>query len=213
MTLVEILIVMAIFAALVGILIWNFNRYRQNDHLRQAAEGLAADIKSAQTYSLSGKTIQVPGEPNEAVPIGGYGVHFDLNFMGNASYLIFADRERYNGGTCEAIRDFRYTYGYCAHLCTMDNNNDDYALPPQVITLPDDIIISNIVIDSISQNIVDITFFPPQSRVRLGKGLPCGAAPEVVVDNVEITLHQTVTGLEKIVKVIGASGQISVISP
>lgn len=214
MTLIELLIVFVIFGLLVGILIWNFDRYKQNDNLRSAAENLAQDIRTAQTNAFSGKTVQVGTDESESVPIGGYGVHFDIPGMGDNKYLIFADRERYTAMGCETIRDFRYNYGYCSDDCTEDTDNSDYALPPPVISLPKDIVISKIEfagIPDVQQQIVDITFFPPQSRVRLGREVPCGIT-EVIVDNVEITLTHNVTGLEKIVKVIGASGQISVIS-
>jgi prepilin-type N-terminal cleavage/methylation domain-containing protein len=83
-TLIEILISFGIFAILMGIVLTGFMDTRKLEKLKQSAAELVSTLQKAQNYALTGYV------SDGVVPIGGYGVHFDLN-PNNTNYFIYAD--------------------------------------------------------------------------------------------------------------------------
>ncbi|KKW36713.1 MAG: hypothetical protein UY81_C0016G0008 [Candidatus Giovannonibacteria bacterium GW2011_GWA2_53_7] len=213
-TLVELMISIAIFGFITGIMVWNFSNVRQADTLRKSAERLAADLQLVQNMAMTGRTIE------NGVPIGGYGVHFNRT-TNNTIYYLFADRESFDNltQTCPGsppIRNERYDFQIIAPAgcpgshCTCDGTNDDLEVPDSPVALPEAVVIDSITVSSAAQSIVDIAFQPPKPIPYVGFG-------EITQDSqigrtVQIILKHTNTNKCRRVTVVGASGQISVAS-
>ncbi|USN53725.1 MAG: type II secretion system protein [Candidatus Nomurabacteria bacterium] len=208
---IELVVSIAIFGILAGILGWNFSRFRENDDLRLAAEQLMTDLRTAQNTAMTGQVIDDPGPGDPAVPIGGYGIHFNLN-IGNNEYWMFADRESYSGTTCVPVRNERFDQLVAdpPSTCMTDGVNDDLDAAPNPVQLPGDVIIEALRVDG-TQSITDVAFLPPKPLPYVAYGDLTNAA--VAGKTIEIDLRHTVTNQLRRVTVVGASGQISVSTP
>ena len=90
-TLIEILVVIAVLATLTGILIRNFSGSQQN--LGKTADQIIADIRSAQSYSLSSRRYDNTFRC-------GYGIHWrDQN-----TYYLYAGRDTTTGNCTPGYR-------------------------------------------------------------------------------------------------------------
>lgn len=78
-TLVELLISIAIFVSLTGVLLANFRQGDYSEELRLSAELLAVNLREAQTRSISGI---------DAASVNGYGVYLD---NGDTSFKNYKD--------------------------------------------------------------------------------------------------------------------------
>lgn len=82
-TLVEMMVVIAIFVVIYAATIANFRKGDNRSELLLATENLAGDIKKIQTQTLAGSA------QAEIDPIGGFGVYFNLT--NDSQYVLFRD--------------------------------------------------------------------------------------------------------------------------
>jgi prepilin-type N-terminal cleavage/methylation domain-containing protein len=208
-TLIELIISIAIFSILTGIMTWNFDRYNQSGNVRRGADQIASDLRSIQTKAMTG----APIEGSDLIPIGGYGLHIDLN-KSDTQYQLFADRERLDADlTCSAHRNGRLDRALNSTLCLVDSENMDLDIGP-VSVLPKDVVIDSIAVDGLSESsivdVLDIAFQPPKPIATVGVNELTNQAK---IETVNIILRHQVTQMRRRVTLVGASGQISVTTP
>ncbi|MSU60549.1 MAG: type II secretion system protein [Candidatus Staskawiczbacteria bacterium] len=88
-TIIELLIVVAIIIVLPAVVISNFPQIKNQFALSRAVYQLSQDIRMAQNMSLS----SVPYKDSFSLlrSVAGYGVHIDINALGNKKYILYAD--------------------------------------------------------------------------------------------------------------------------
>lgn len=224
-TLLELLITMAVFGFITAVMIWNFSNVRQADTLRKSAERLAADLQLMQNMAMTGRTIKGPSpfETSPSVPIGGYGVNFNIApghpSAKTTAYRLFADRESYlvTQGVCsdppKRNERFDWIVANPPNPCLDNGSNDDLLVGEGLVNLPADVIIHSITVSGavpIDQTIVDIAFLPPKPIPYVGYGDLDQDA--MISRTVQIILQHTALNKCRRVTVVGASGQISVAS-
>ncbi|MFH1028328.1 MAG: type II secretion system protein [Pseudomonadota bacterium] len=218
-TLVELVISIAIFSIITGIMVWNFDRYNQNDNLRRGTEQLAADLRLVQNMAMTGATTKGTGagETTATIPIGGYGLHIDRTNAPD-QYRLFADRESYDGNDCPdpPVRNGRLDRDFFPEglvpLCLHDDTADDLYIAPASM-LPKDVIVDSISIAKVPPvpaDILDIAFQPPKPIPSVGYGQLSN--PAEAGRTVSITLKHVKTNAARTITLIGASGQISITS-
>jgi len=133
-TLIELIVSVSIIAMVTGIFLANYSSANRRSDLIMTSQKLVSDIRMAQNYALGLTRYGLSGSTN--VPLGGWGIHFDLQSYGTNKYVIFAD-DNGNG--------------------VYDSGEDNISNGAQVTSLP-----TNISINSLSSgNKADITFLPP----------------------------------------------------
>lgn len=161
-SLVELLVVMAIFGMLLALVIVNFRHGNKDADLRDAATALVQNIRSLQSWAASGKEINVCGTgivnkpcnsdvdcgggscDNSLIPTGGYGIKL-LKATNVVDYQLFIDTDG-----CE-----RYT-----------GNNED--LINGKIFLPTNVQISDVsIIDADPIEAAELVFQPPTGKIYL----------------------------------------------
>lgn len=96
-TIAEMLVVLAIFIVISGIVLFNFSDFKSNVGIENLAQDIALSVRKTQSYALSTKGNLLSGSPSTIFP--GYGIHFSTEssvtaqkFQGsNKSFIIFAD--------------------------------------------------------------------------------------------------------------------------
>lgn len=85
-TFVELIVVIGIFAAMSGVILFNFSGFNTNVTLQNLANQIALQIKSAQTDAINGKeaSLFITGKPT-------YGVYFSSDISEQKRFLYFAD--------------------------------------------------------------------------------------------------------------------------
>ncbi len=135
-TLIETLVTLAIIVLLTSIIIFNTNTQRQDASLFRSAQTLSLNLRRAQNFALSSKKFR-----NDIYVPCGWGVHF--NGVGSATYIIFADKAvNINCSDRDYIR--------------ASNGSEDF----ETVNLE-----SGITINSLSNNLSDIVFTPPDPLV------------------------------------------------
>jgi type II secretory pathway pseudopilin PulG len=206
----ELLIAIAIFTILSGIVLMGFRQVRKLDELKQSSLELVSRLREAQNLAMTGQLTKTA--TGTEVPIGGYGLHLNLS---QTKYQIFADFQYYNtdistGVGCKDGANERYDNDpVIVNKCIDEKvNNIDYALNNNVK-------FDTVEIDGIVQNpllLLDITFKPPKPVPFVGYGesdearMPGESKPG---STVEICLKHQTTGKYRKITVIGASGQIN----
>jgi len=137
-TIIELIVSIGIIAMVTGIFLANYSSANRRTDLTMTAQKMVTDIRLAQNYALGLTRYGSSGSLN--VPLGGWGVHFDLQNYGNNKYVIFADD---NG-------DKLYESG-----------EDNLQYGAQVTVLPDNVVIDSIKLGPTTSNKADITFLPP----------------------------------------------------
>ena len=135
-TLVEMIVVLAIIIVITGIVTFNISTERQNSALLRSAQKLSLDLRRAQSFALSSKTYKTAGVPC------GWGVHF--NEAGSTSYTIFADLA--SAQDC-SNRDFKMA----------SDGSENF----EIVNLE-----SGITVNSLSNNLSDVVFTPPDPMVN-----------------------------------------------
>lgn len=114
MTFLELVVVLGIFGAIAGTVIFNYRDFSSNVHLQNLAQDMALQIKRAQTDAVSGKIpVLSPGSnlntysiPSDWKP--SYGIAFDISGDwqgGNAGFILyFNSAEDVDDGTI--LKDF-----------------------------------------------------------------------------------------------------------
>jgi len=134
-TLIELIVSISVITLVTGIFLANYSSTNRRTDLTMTAQKMVSDIRMAQNYSLGLARYGISDAAS--VPLGGWGVHFNLPLEGNKQYIIFADDngDKIYNGSEEAIA----------------------ANGAEIMTLP-----NNIIIDSISVGSkADVIFLPP----------------------------------------------------
>ena len=108
-TLVELVVVLAIFTLISSVVLANHSRFNGSVLLGSLAYDIALSIREAQVYGLSVKQFST-GQFQI-----GYGIHFASNNLN--SYALFADtnaNKRYDSSTDRILKV--YTLGYSHHI-------------------------------------------------------------------------------------------------
>ena len=137
MTIIELLIVVAIIAILLGISFWGYHKRGEELSLRRVAYQMMSDIEKTREMAMSARKLSSGDRPE-----GGYGLNLDTASPGQ--YVIFADLgtspdKTYNGSS-EAV---------------------------ETISLGTKIVIQGIKIGSSPKNVVNIVFIPPSPDVYI----------------------------------------------
>ncbi|MBI2635284.1 MAG: prepilin-type N-terminal cleavage/methylation domain-containing protein [Parcubacteria group bacterium] len=135
-TLIEIMVVVSVIVVISAIVIFNIGLEKQNSALFRSAQKLSLDLRRTQSFALSSKNYKTSGIPC------GWGVHF--TGANSTSYIIFADSAVLPD--C-SDRDF----------IRAANGTEDF----ETINLE-----SGIKISSLSGNLSDAVFTPPDPIVR-----------------------------------------------
>ncbi len=136
-TLIELLVVISIIIIISAIVIFDVGFERQSSALLRSSQKLSLDLRRAQSFALSSKIYKTSGAPC------GWGAHF--NGLGSTNYIIFADMA---AATDCSNRDF---------IRAADGSED-------FETINFD---AGININSLSNNLSDIVFSPPEPTVNL----------------------------------------------
>jgi prepilin-type N-terminal cleavage/methylation domain-containing protein len=108
MTLVELLVVLAIFLIVAGLTIFDYGRFRSSISLQNLADDISLSIRRAQNYAIGVHSSQ------SSIFYSGYGIHFSTNAPSgiplsgsNKSFVIFADVDGdkiydYNSGSASS---------------------------------------------------------------------------------------------------------------
>lgn len=131
---IELIVTISVITLVTGVFIANYKSNNRRTDLVMTAQKLVADIRLAQNYSLG--LARYGGSTSTNVPLGGWGVHLDLNSYGNDRYVVFADDDG----------DGLYDVGEA-----------DPALGARISILSDDIRIKEMSIGSLA----DVVFLPP----------------------------------------------------
>jgi len=89
-TIIEVLVVVAIISIFAIITISNFPVANLQFSLTRSAYDFQQDLRRAQDMAMS--SIEYKDSNGVAQNIDGYGVHVDLEILGNKKYLIYADK-------------------------------------------------------------------------------------------------------------------------
>lgn len=111
-TLVEMLAVLAIFAILSSVILWNHRGFDNTVVLTSLAHDVALSIRQGQVYGISVRGDDTRGGRFNAL---GYGVHFDLG--DRTRYILFADEgnpgdKDYSSNIDTTITTYTLTNGY-----------------------------------------------------------------------------------------------------
>lgn len=146
-TLIEMIVSLGIITTLIAVFLVNYRGTSKRTSLTMSAQKMVTDIRLAQNKTLGSVKYK------EEIPLGGWGVHFDLA-GDNTSYLIFADLDG----------DSEYESG-----------EGDYAHGARQISLPNNVFIQAIDVG----NLVDVTFVPPDPNTIIDYG--SGTSTEMTI--------------------------------
>jgi len=163
-TLLEMLVVLAIMSIITGIVVFNVNTERQNSALLRSAQKLSLDLRRAQSFALSSKAYKTAGAPC------GWGVHF--NGSGSTNYIIFADMAV--AADC-SNRDFIRAANGSEDF---ETNNFD----------------AGIKVGSLSNNLSDIVFSPPDPVVNFTPGQTSASVVMINKNGATRTININKTG-------------------
>ena len=169
-TLIELIVSIGIIAMVTGIFLANYSSANRRTDLTMTSQKMVTDIHMAQNYALGLARYGLSGSTN--VPIGGWGIHFDLQNYGNNKYIIFADD---NGNT---VYD--------------EGSENVLANGAQVTTLPNNITISAINMLGNSSNKADITFVPPDPLTIITGSLATSSLVDIVLKDTKTNAIKTV---------------------
>ncbi len=118
-TLIELIVVIGIFAVVSSVLMFNYSDFSNGVSIRNLSQDIALSIRKAQTYATSVQIID--GVPQTTQTFPSYGLSFSLENSGQAfnankkEFVLFADlipsgdsvpNKKYdNDGTCGAVKE------------------------------------------------------------------------------------------------------------
>ena len=191
-TLVEMLVVLAIFVVVTGIILANLPDFKSSTNLDLVAQQVALYVRGAQVYAV-GSVYQATGQQFPT-----YGIYFNNNaggFLGNNSFLLFGD----------SVADGAGDNFYTSTDCTPGSGEclERYKLPNGYTVSA---IKSCVGTSCTSRNSLAIVFKRPESQAYFycGANTLCEGA-----EMAEITLHSSRDDRTRIVSVM-KSGQIAV---
>ena len=193
-TLIEMLISLAIFGVITGMVMANFKLGAQGDELRISSQLVASSIRRAQTMAIAGQTVaycqggtnnlrfcpngaaQCPGGSCVREIPPGYGVHFSTATGENKKTIIFADLDGNN-----------------IYSTTEEIDRDSVSSGPFVRVSA---------VAPAASNALDIIFVPPKPTIVLNNNATADGVAVVTVR------HDTIAK-EKRITINKISGQIS----
>lgn len=200
MTLVELLVVLAIFFIVAGLTIFDYGRFRSSVSLQNLADDVALSIRRAQNYAIGVKS------SNPSAFDSGYGIHFstkplvssDIRSGSDKSFVIFADLDAnhvydYTTSSSAVCDASTITTGEeCVDLLSITTADSVYQICPDGG-------------NCVSQGVVDITFLRPNPDAYICVDSSCGSS----LSSVDIVVKNSQSGDTKIISVSNI-GQISV---
>ena len=114
-TLVELVVVIAIFALVSSVLLFNYSNFSTNVSIRNLSQDLALTIRKAQTYATSVQGISTLGGGPQSYPA--YGISFSLDANGGQyepnkkKFILFVDAIDPNTGSPNKQYDAGATCG------------------------------------------------------------------------------------------------------
>jgi prepilin-type N-terminal cleavage/methylation domain-containing protein len=171
-TLIEIIVVVGIFVALMSATVANYRSGSRQSQLRLAAQGLATNIRLAQSYAVGSKDFVDPDGSDHISqsPLGGWGVYISLE---NPDYYqIVVDLD--------------------------DDHTKDKVF--KTINLPEQISIEKILVQGEEVDPGVIFFQPPEPQTFIN-GLPNNQIAIILRDQTEATTSQVMVNLFGLVEV------------
>jgi prepilin-type N-terminal cleavage/methylation domain-containing protein len=112
-TLIELIVVIAIFTVVSGVLMFNYSDFNTNVSIRNLSQEIALSIRKAQTYATSVQSIDAAHVSTVAYPA--YGISFSTDTSTDPSdtipdmrqFVLFADIPR--SGDTEGNREYEYS--------------------------------------------------------------------------------------------------------
>lgn len=101
MTFIELIVVIGIFAALSGVVLFNFTGFSTNISLQNLSSQIALQVKKAQTDAISGKnpTLFTGLSDLDETPVRpSYGIHFDMTKPNKFIYFYDLNNNRFYTG-------------------------------------------------------------------------------------------------------------------
>ena len=163
-TIIELMVVIAIIVIISAIVIFNVGSQHQNSALLRSAQKLSLDLRLAQSFALSSKTYKTISVPC------GWGLHF--NGIGSTNYVIFADLAV--NPNC-SDRDF----------VRAADGSEDF----ETVNLE-----SGVNINSLSGNLSDVVFNPPDPTVSFTPGQTSTSIILINKDGATRTININKTG-------------------
>ncbi|NCU44465.1 prepilin-type N-terminal cleavage/methylation domain-containing protein [Candidatus Falkowbacteria bacterium] len=171
-TLIEIIVVVGIFVALMSATVVNYRSGSRQSQLRLAAQGLATNIRLAQSYAIGSKDfVDLDGSDHSGqTPQGGWGINVSLD---NPDYYqIVVDLD----GDHSKDKVFR------------------------TINLPEKISIDKILVDSAEVNSGEIFFKPPEPQTFINS-LTNNQIVIILRDQTEATTSQVMVNFFGLVEI------------
>jgi prepilin-type N-terminal cleavage/methylation domain-containing protein len=199
MTLVELMVVLAIFFIVAGLTIFDYGRFRSNVSLQNLSDDIALSVRRAQNYAIG---VHSSGS---SVFSNGYGIHFstaapsgtDARAGSTKTFMIFSDL------------DNDKIYDYLTNESTVCNNttlaSGDECIDMLNITSTD--VISDICPDGVCMSnpaTLDITFLRPNPDATICVNGSCSSSRSV-----DIKVQNSQSGETKIISVSNV-GQIGI---
>ena len=202
MTLVELMVVLAIFAIVTGITIFDYGRFKSSVSLQNLGDDIALSIRRAQNYAIGVRS-------SSSVFTNGYGIHFstanpdpsNVRAGSNKAFIIFNDLPVAN-------KNYDYSQTSDAVCGSIALSSRDECMDILKIT-------SNDVVSAICPNgsncssgYADITFLRPNpdAYICVGSiGGPCGDK----ISSVDIVIENSQSHDKKTISVSNV-GQISI---
>lgn len=88
-TIIELLVVLAIFALIISVSLANYNAGSRQSKLKMSLQNFSANIRLTQSYAMGSKDFADPNSGKNIVPRGGWGIY--LNKASPSKYRIVVD--------------------------------------------------------------------------------------------------------------------------
>ncbi len=196
-SLIELLVVLAIFIIITSVFIFNQNRFSSNSALTNAAYEIALEIRQAQSYG-----ILVKGNDDSLGYANGYGIDFQKDSNNVISFYFFSDLPP-SGGVPDGIYNPTDDGPYITHftmsagnviksVCTTDGSSITRCLDTS---------------NSSALSQIDVTFLRPRPEASIiDSAAPSSSYKRVKAD---ITIQSALGDRTKVVEVTN-TGVISV---
>jgi prepilin-type N-terminal cleavage/methylation domain-containing protein len=210
-TLIEMLVVMAIFAIVATVLLFNYSDFSTSVGVQNLAEEIGLTVRDAQSYATSVRTINgASGIASDTFPA--YGISLSVNSTGaktydptTSSFALFADVDTNGNGITNNSFDNNGTCGTPAagQECV---ENFDISEGNSIVSLCTDLPSDNSCLTPATGGTVNVVFHHPNpDAVICVNGIDCTSRQ---ASYVKITV-QSPRGLQRLIT-IWNTGQISV---
>lgn len=209
MTLVELIVVLAIFMIILGITIFDYSGFKSSVSIQNLADDIALSIRKSQSFAIGSRSLLNGGSVSN-----GYGVHFMTTanqgnpLLGsNKSFIIFSDMD--DGKDY----DNKSGVGYICGNSSPNTQNDCL----EIITIKSIAKITDIKVDGSSidsGSSVDVVFRRPNPDALFCYKKSSGSSCIDTISSITITVSSSNTDSSGTIKykniVIRNTGQISI---